>query len=209
VNPPSFTKGSADLIIGVYEAAGVMLTGKGLYTTINELTDQSPAVRPEVLSAAVELLMNVHPVPTEATVVLSEEDKGAILAGMFAVWANLPLAMARHNYPYAIPGSIEVPLSMEYMDGTLLINGIKAGDKVVLIDDTLASGGTMVALMKAIERVGARVVDIRVVIEKLGYGGRVKVAKWTTVPIHAALGISISPEGILVVEEVAECKLTE
>jgi len=98
---------------------------------------------------------------------------------------------------YRIPGAIQVPLSMEYMDGRLEIHGVKPGDNVVLIDDTLASGGTMVALINAIREAGATVCDIRVVVEKLGYGGREKVATVTDLYIHAGLGINVSETGVV------------
>lgn len=186
---------SLKILKDVYSRAGSVLTSKGRYTTINELTDQLPAVRPEVLAAALDILEHIWPIPSYATVVLSEEDKGAILAGAFSVLVSLPLAMARHNVTYRIPGAIQVPLSMEYMDGRLEIHGVKPGDQVVLIDDTLASGGTMVALINAIREAGATVADIRVVVEKLGYGGREKVATVTDLYIHAGLGIAVDGEG--------------
>ena len=192
-----YHESSKKILTAVYNTAGSVLTSKGKHTTINELTDQIPAVRPEVLEAALDILLNIWPLPEEATVVLSEEDKGAILAGMFSTAASLPLAMARHNVTYRIPGAIQVPLSMEYMDGRLEIHGVKPGDNVVLIDDTLASGGTMVALINAIREAGATVCDIRVVVEKLGYGGREKVATVTDLYIHAGLGINVSETGVV------------
>ena len=186
---------SLELLTEVYRRAGSVMTGKGKYTTINELTDQIPAVRPIVLAAAFDALINVAPIPEAATLVLSEEDKGAILAGLFSFTIGLPLAMARHNVTYHIPGALSVPLSMEYMDGTLEIHGISAGDRVLLIDDTLASGGTIISLINAIREAGADVIDIRVIVEKIGYGGRLKVLEATDIPVHAAMGIAITSDG--------------
>ena len=196
-------------LVDVYKAAGTVLTGKGRYTTVNELTDQKPATRPATLLAAAIVLLDVHPMPVEATVVLSEEDKGAVLAGMFSVMVGLPLAMARHAVAYEIPGSIVVSLSMEYMDSRLTVNGLKRGDKAVIIDDTLASGGTMIALVEAIRLAGADVVDIRVVVEKLGYGGRERVLQATGLHVHAGIGISVNDAGIIAVTEVRSCPLSE
>lgn len=189
-----------DTLTEVYEAAGAVLTGKGKYTTVNELTDQMPAVRPQVLRAAVSLLLGIGIIDRRVNKVLSEEDKGAILAGLFSVQAGLPLAMARHNVPYEIPGSTVVPLSMEYMDATLTVNGIVAGDNLLLIDDTLASGGTMVSLIEAARAAGCEVSDVRVVVEKLGYGGRERLRD-IGVGVRAAIGIEVSDEGVVSVKE--------
>jgi len=187
---------SVQLIVGVYDSASSVKTGKGKFTTVNELTDQVPAVRPEVLRAAVEVLMSLGPRPDSiATKVLSEEDKGAVLAGLFSTQARLPLAMARHNVPYEIPGSLVVPLSMEYMNAHLTVNGIRPGDRLLLIDDTLASCGTMIALINAARSAGADVVDVRVVVEKLRYGGREAVFRETGLIVKAGIGITVSDEG--------------
>lgn len=191
------------LIADVYSRAFAVPSGKGRMTTVNELTDQMPAARPEVLRSAVEVLVHIADLPPLATKVLSEEDKGAVLAGMFSshLFVFLPLAMARHNVPYDIPGSIVVPLSMEYMDGQLTVNGVKKGDQLILIDDTLASGGTMISLIKAARAAGAEVVDVRVVIEKIGYGGREAVLAQTGLDVKAGLGIQVDEGGVVTVVE--------
>ncbi len=196
----SYLQNELEIITAVYEKAGTVKTGKGKFTTVNELTDQIPAVRPEVLAAAVRLLVMMRPIDHEINKVLSEEDKGAILAGLVSVQTSLPLAMARHNVTYEIPGSLIVPLSMEYMDGQLTVNGLVEGDRLLLIDDTLASGGTMVALIEAARGAGCSIEDVRVVVEKLGYGGRKRLAD-IGVHVRAGIGIMIDDEGVVSVKE--------
>ena len=49
---------------------------------------------------------------------------------------------------------------------------IKPGQKIVLIDDLLATGGTLKAAAKLIERLGGEVVKIVVIIELAGLKGR-------------------------------------
>lgn len=188
------------LITEVYENASSVVTGKGKRTTVNELTDQKPAVRPQVLMAAATVLLQMRPIPPAVNKVLSEEDKGAVLAGLFSVQSYLPLAMARHNVPYEIPGSVVVPLSMEYMNATLTVNGLHPNDRLLLIDDTLASGGTMVSLIEAARSAGCIVDDVRVVVEKLGYGGRDRLAD-IGINVRAGIGIAVSDEGVVTVEE--------
>ncbi|KKL54775.1 hypothetical protein LCGC14_2262040 [marine sediment metagenome] len=195
------------LITQVYEVASTVPAREpNKYTTVNELTDQIPAVRPDILKAAVRLLVMMRPIGRQVNKVLSEEDKGAILAGLFSVQTSLPLAMARHNVTYEIPGSLVVPLSMEYMDGQLTVNGLEEGDHLLLIDDTLASGGTMVALIEAARGAGCSISDVRVVVEKLGYGGRERLAD-IGVNVRAGIGIAIDDEGKVSVKEHLEWAL--
>ncbi len=200
----TFLQHDLNVLTEVYERAGTVRTSKGKFTTINELTDQVPAVRPTVLTSAISVLMGMHTISPEVSKVLSEEDKGAILAGLVSVHTFLPLAMARHNVPYDIPGALIVPLSMEYADATLMVNGLEKGDKLMIIDDTLASGGTMLALIRAARTLGCEIVDVRVVVEKLGYGGRARLSN-QGIEVRAGIGIEISEAGVVSVTEHLEC----
>ena len=55
-------------------------------------------------------------------------------------------------------------------------DSIKPGQKVVIVDDLLATGGTLEAMIKLIEQLGGTVVKCVFVIELAGLKGREKVA---------------------------------
>ncbi len=184
-------------LIEVYQQAGVVYSGKH-YTTINELTDQVPALRPSTMEAAVHSLTKLG--PSYATKVLGEEDKGAVLAAGFARVSDLPLAMAR-RYSYILPttlASYPVDVDMEYDNYQLMVNGVLPGDVVSFVDDTLATGGTAVSLIKAVHKLGARVLEMRVVVEKLGMGGRKRIYEECGVEVQSVLGIYVSESGVVV-----------
>jgi len=184
----------------VYKQAFAVRSGS-LFTTVNELTDQLPAVRPETLKAAVDALLGLGPIIGNK--LLSEEDKGAILMGLISVAANKPLAMARwYTYPLPVLGSVVVPVKMEYAKGHLIVNGISEGDHLTLVDDTLSTGGTALSLIQAAHLQGATVVEMRVVVEKLGYGGRQRLKSEFGLDVKAVMGISISGTGEISVDEI-------
>lgn len=185
-------------LIQVYLNATTTRTGT-YYTTINELSDQVPAMRPDTLLAAATSLISLGPV--YANKILCEEDKAASLAAIISLLTFLPLAMSRW-YPYAFPCGIEVPLKMEYFDGKLYTNGINENDKVLIVDDTLSTGGTLIALAESIKRAKAEVSDIRVVVEKLGNGGRQRIKDALGIDVKAVLGISIDHAGNISVREI-------
>ncbi len=195
---------AARRIIGVYLKATTVKSGRH-FTTVNELTDQLPATAPGTLKAALQLLMDLGPIMDTVNIVLSEEDKGAVLAGLFSVEAGRPLAMARH-YTYGaqlLPsGAVIVPVAMEYLDGHLMVCGITPGDEVLLLDDTLSTGGTAVSLIRAVHAMGAHVVEMRVVTEKLGFGGRQKIMNEVGLNVKAAIGIVVSDQGRITIGEV-------
>jgi adenine phosphoribosyltransferase len=56
------------------------------------------------------------------------------------------------------------------------IDSLKSGDKVLLVDDLLATGGTMAAACRLIEKIGGKVAGITFLIELCALGGRKKLA---------------------------------
>ena len=57
-------------------------------------------------------------------------------------------------------------------------DAIKPGDRVVIIDDLIATGGTIEAIAKMVERLGGTVVRIAFLMELEGLQGRKKLAKY-------------------------------
>lgn len=69
---------------------------------------------------------------------------------------------------------------LEYGQATIEIHkdAIKPGQKVVLVDDLIATGGTMEAAAKLVEKLGGEVVKMIFLIELAGLEGRKKLAKY-------------------------------
>lgn len=76
---------------------------------------------------------------------------------------------------------------LEYGQATIEIHkdAIRPGQRVVLVDDLLATGGTMNAACKLVERLGGEVVRILFVIELAGFGAR--MSKLAGRPVSALL----------------------
>lgn len=70
--------------------------------------------------------------------------------------------------------TIEQSYDLEYGSATLEIHedSIKPGQKVVIVDDLLATGGTLDAIVKLVEKLGGEVVDICCLIELVDLKGR-------------------------------------
>lgn len=57
------------------------------------------------------------------------------------------------------------------------VDGVAAGERVVVIDDLLATGGTAAAAIALLERVGAHIVECAFVIDLIDVGGRAYLEK--------------------------------
>ncbi|MFN8098447.1 MAG: adenine phosphoribosyltransferase [Dermatophilaceae bacterium] len=78
-----------------------------------------------------------------------------------------------------LPGAVvEQSYALEYGEATLAVQegAVRPGSKVVVVDDILATGGTAVAACALLERVGADVVGVDVVLELSDLGGRAALA---------------------------------
>ncbi len=71
------------------------------------------------------------------------------------------------------------PYALEYGTGTLEVHAdaVGEGDRVLVLDDVLATGGTMEAAIRLIEHLGATVVGAHVLIDLAFLGGRDRVAR--------------------------------
>ena len=159
---------------------------------INPLTEQIPATSSELLQETTQWLISEGDFQS-ANKIVGEEDKGAILVASASIMTGLSFGMARW-YPSGLEGQIEVDFEMEYTSGKLYLNGVEPGDKLIIVEDMISSGGTMLALIRAIKLAQAEIVDIACVAEKVEYGGVETVYKNTGFHVNTLVKISVSGE---------------
>jgi adenine phosphoribosyltransferase len=106
----------------------------------------------------------------------------AIEARGFIFGAALAYAIGAGFVPFRKPGrlphtSIGHDYELEY--GTnrveVHVDGVAPGERVVVIDDLIATGGTAAAALALLERVGARIVECAFVIDLIDVGGRARL----------------------------------
>jgi adenine phosphoribosyltransferase len=109
-------------------------------------------------------------------VVAGFEARGFIFGPPVALALGVPFVPLRK--PGKLPGAVvRVEYELEYGTDTLEMHAdaVAAGQSVVLIDDLVATGGTLAAGVALIERVGARVHECAAVIELPELRGRDKL----------------------------------
>lgn len=106
-------------------------------------------------------------------VIVAAEARGFIYASAFAYNLHKPLVLVRKKgkLPWK---TISEEYALEY--GTAILemheDAIQPGQKCLLVDDLLATGGTIKAMVKLCEKLGGEVVDILVMTELPALGGR-------------------------------------
>lgn len=111
-----------------------------------------------------------------ADVIVGPEARGFIFGTPVAYKLNIGFVPVRK--PGKLPRkTIEHEYDLEYGTNTLCIHedAIKKGQKVVIIDDLLATGGTVEAAIKLIERLGGEVVGLAFLMELDALNGKEKL----------------------------------
>ena len=108
-------------------------------------------------------------------VVLGAESRGFIFSAPIAYNRGKALVPVRKKGKLPCE-TVEVTYDLEYGSATLELHkdAIKPGDKVVILDDLIATGGTVRAAVDLIEELGGEVVKIAFLIELEGLKGREK-----------------------------------
>ncbi|HIV17187.1 MAG TPA: adenine phosphoribosyltransferase [Candidatus Alectryocaccobium stercorigallinarum] len=113
-------------------------------------------------------------------VIAGTESRGFVFGMPLAYNLKKPFALIRKEGKLPRE-TVKATYDLEYGSATIEMHkdAVKPGDKVVLVDDLLATGGTMEAAAKLVEELGGEVVKIIFVMELAGLKGREKLAKYS------------------------------
>jgi xanthine phosphoribosyltransferase len=140
-----------------------------------------------------------------ATKVLTAEISGIAPAVTTAIHLGLPVVYARKTKPITMPDQVYLTLAPSHTKGRmveLIVSPeyLANGEKVLIIDDFLASGQTILGLARLAEASGSKIVGIGTLIEKIFEGGRQSL-KPLGVPIESLACITAMDEDKIVFEE--------
>jgi len=131
---------------------------------IHPITDGVPIVDPALLREVCSGMVKMLDLNNVDKIVVVEA-MGIHIGSVLSTMTDIPMTIMRKR-EYKLPGEIAVHQVTGYSKGELYLNGIRKGDRVVIIDDVVSTGGTMRALLQALEIAGAEVVDICIAIQR-------------------------------------------
>lgn len=108
--------------------------------------------------------------------VLGIDARGFLLAApvAYALDKGISIVRKKGKLPYQ---TIVTEHDLEYGRGTMEIHidAVKKGEKILIIDDVLATGGTAEAAVKLVEKLGGKVVGLGFLLELQEFNGRNKI----------------------------------
>lgn len=129
-----------------------------------------------------------------ATKILTAEISGIAPAVFTGKHMDLPVVYARKSKPVTMPDQVFLTLAPSHTKGRtveLIVSPeyLAGGEKVLIIDDFLASGATILGLVRLAEIAGAEIVGIGAMIEKSFEGGRAALED-LNVPIFSLVSVA-------------------
>jgi len=140
-----------------------------------------------------------------ATKILTAEISGIAPAVFTGKHMNLPVVYARKSKPITMPDQVFLTLAPSHTKGRmveLIVSPeyLAGGERVLIIDDFLASGATILGLARLARTAGANLVGIGALIEKSFESGR-QTLRELNVPIISLVSIASMENGQIIFEE--------
>ncbi len=130
---------------------------------VHPITDGVPPLEPDLLR---EIVVGVvRKADLDVDLILAPEAMGIHVSTAVSLATDLPVSVVRKR-SYGFESEVSVTQVTGYSEGEMYVNSVEEGDRVLVLDDVVSTGGTLSALTEALEEVGAEVVDVVVVIEK-------------------------------------------
>jgi adenine phosphoribosyltransferase len=132
---------------------------------VHPITDGIPLTEPDLLSEVISEFIKIGNL--ECDKIVAAEAMAIPLGVALSLRIGKPYVVIRKRQ-YNLPGEVSVEQITGYSKTSMFVNGLYKGDKVLIVDDVLSTGGTLKALVKALESIGAEIVDTMIVFNKYG-----------------------------------------
>ncbi|MDI1274910.1 adenine phosphoribosyltransferase [Polaromonas sp.] len=143
-----------------------------------QFRDITPLLQdPKVFRVLIDAFVHRYMDPAlRPDVVAGLDARGFILGAVVAYELNIGFVPIRKKgkLPFT---TVQETYELEYGSATVELHtdAVKTGDKVLLIDDLIATGGTMMAGKKLLEKLGARVTEGAAIVDLPELGGSAKL----------------------------------
>lgn len=170
---------------------------KGEYNYIvHPATDGIPKMDAEILEEIIDEFVRIGAFD-ECDVILTVEAIGIQFAAPLTLKTGKPFNIVRKRR-YGLPGEFNLKQVTGYSRGDLFVNGLSRGDRVLIVDDVISTGGTLEVLIRGLRDMGVEIVDILIAVEK--GDGRQRLERELGVEIKTLVKIDVSESETRIVE---------
>src|SRR6056297_3721101 len=133
---------------------------------VHPISDGVPMLKPELLREIV--IRIIRRADLEAVdKIVTPAAMGIHISTAVSLMTDIPVAIIRKR-SYGLDGEVSLSQVTGYSESEMYINDVDGGDRVLVLDDVLSTGGTMRAILDALTEMGAEIADVLAVIKKVG-----------------------------------------
>jgi len=158
------------------------------YYVVHPITDGVPYIKKDLLDEVTDAMKKEIDKLGDVDRIVTIEAMGIPLASVLSMKTGLPFTIIRKRQ-YGLPGEISVEQVTGYSKSKLYINGLKKGDKVVIVDDVLSTGGTLKAVLTALKEMKVNVKKVIIAVDKGKFAEQIE--KDFSVPIKILVNIDV------------------
>lgn len=169
----------------------------GYHYFVHPISDGVPMLEPSLLREIVIKIIRKADVDVDK--IVTPAAMGIHLSTAVSLMTDIPLVVVRKRQ-YGLDGEVALSQVTGYSENEMYVNDVDPGDKVLLLDDVLSTGGTLRGITGALEEIGAEVADVVAVIKKVGGGneledGQYDVKTLINVDVEDGEVVIVDPQG--------------
>tara|TARA_B000000532_G_scaffold84734_1_gene67953 strand:- start:6614 stop:7180 length:567 start_codon:yes stop_codon:yes gene_type:complete len=160
---------------------------------VNPISDGVPRINPDLLdliAKSIEKMIDWNKID----VILGIEAMGLPISTLLSSRMKKPLLIVRKR-SYGLEGEVCINQKTGYSKGELYINDLNEGEKVLIVDDVLSTGGTMNSIIEGIKSFNAIVENIVIIFEK--GDGLQKLKQKTNLNIQSLIRVDMDGDKVV------------
>ncbi|MFC3957198.1 hypoxanthine/guanine phosphoribosyltransferase [Halovivax cerinus] len=133
---------------------------------VHPISDGIPNLDPGLLREIVIRIIRKADL-AEVDKIVTPAAMGIHISTAVSLMTDIPLTVIRKR-EYGLDGEVAIAQQTGYSENEMFINDVHEGERVLVLDDVLSTGGTLASVIDALDEIGADVVDSVAVIKKVG-----------------------------------------
>ncbi|QLD88538.1 purine phosphoribosyltransferase family protein [Natronomonas salina] len=169
---------------------------EGYHYFVHPISDGVPMLEPSLLREIVIKIIRKAQLE-DVDKIVTPAAMGIHISTAVSLMTDIPLVVIRKR-EYGLDG--ETPLFQQtgYSENQMYINDVEEGDRVLVLDDVLSTGGTLSAICDALEDIGADLVDVVAVIKKVGGENKLEESPYTA---KTLINVDVVDGEVVIVDE--------
>lgn len=172
---------------------------EGYHYFVHPISDGVPMLEPSLLREIVIKIIRKARLE-DVDKIVTPAAMGIHISTAVSLMTDIPLVVIRKRQ-YGLEGEVALFQETGYSENQMYINDVDEGDRVLVLDDVLSTGGTLEAITGALAGIGAEVVDVVAVIKKVGGENKLDGSDYS---VKTLINVDVVDGEVVVIDETGD-----